>query len=341
MKSRLRLALPPLTELTPTSIVPFALLDRDDRLLRSGELALGDIARSVPADHVQAILHPRDSVVATVVVPPLSSKRLYAAVQSSVEPMALDPIEALCVAHGPRAPDGSVQAAWTSRSAFLRAWRLLDEAGLDVTVIVPFALAIPENDPHPSDPLSLPVGARWQAPLPRWSLARPEWRPSSPIDRWRAPLKWAGAAALLWLVGLQIHAVQLRKEINDLQTGTEQAVRNAFPGIPVIIDPVRQARAQRDMLRLADGAAGEDDFMSMASSASKVLDFADGHVRSLLYEDGQLTLVLTEGYVPPANEAGLHQAASVHSLILTKDDNVPHTWRFRPASLQADEGTRP
>jgi general secretion pathway protein L len=339
MKNRLRLALPPLAHITPESIMAFALFDRDNRLLRSSELPLEQLAQAVPVEHVQAILHPGDAIVVTVNLPPLHAKRLDAAVQASVEPMALSDIADLCIAYGPRAADGSVCVAWTERRALLKAWRQLGDAGLKLSAIVPFDLALPADDLHPGQPLALPVDARWQAPLPRWSLARPEWRPASQTHRWRGAALWAGAAALLWLLGLQIYAAQLRSEAHALHVSTEQAVLTAFPYITVIIDPVRQARAQRDMLRLAGGEASEDDFMPLSLGAAKVLDFADGHVASLHYEQGKLTLVLAEGYTPPSNEAALHQAAAAQSLTLEKDDSAANTWHFQRAGARAARET--
>lgn len=341
MKSRLRLALPPFSAITPETIVAFALFDRGNRLLRSGELPLGQLAHAVPGDYVQAILHPDDAIVVTLNLPPLPAKRLEAAVQASVEPMALSDTADLCIAHGPRAADGSVCIAWTGRRALLRAWRQLDDVGLKLAAIVPFALAVPESDPHPHRLLTLPVNDRWRTPLPHWSFAKPEWRPASQQHRWRGAVRWAGAAGLLWVLGLHIYAAQLRTEARELQASTEQAIRAAFPSIPIIIDPVQQARSQRDLLRLATGAAGDDDFIPLSLGAAKVLGFAQGHVSALHYEKGQLTLVLTEGYTPSSNEAALHQAAAVQSLTLVKDQDSAHTWHFQRADSRPSREVQP
>ncbi|MBB5214196.1 type II secretion system protein GspL [Parapusillimonas granuli] len=340
MKNRLRLALPPLARIAEESEMAFALFDRSGRLLRSGTLPLNELAGALPPAEIQAILHPGDAIVVDIDLPPLPAGRLDAAVQARIEPMALSDVADLCVAHGPRSPEGRVTVAWAERKALLRAWRLLGEAGLRLSAIVPFSLAIPAGDPHPADPLSLPADARWQAPLPRWSLARPEWRPASTANRWRTAAWWAGAAALLWLLGLNLHAAQLRNEAQALEAAMEQAVRRAFPSLPVIIDPVKQARGQRDLLRLAGGTAADDDFMPLAAGAAKVLGFAEGHVASLHYENGELTLVLAEGYAPPANEAALQQAAAVQSLTLEKDRDAAHTWHVRRAGAPAKREAR-
>src|SRR5690606_27295171 len=121
----------------------------------------------------------------------------------------------------------------------------------------------------------------------------------------------------------------LQAEVDALQRNMREAVTQAFPQIPVVIDPVRQATNQRDTLRLAQGVSADDDFMPLALAAARVLDFAQGYVRSLHYEDGTLTLTLTEGYAPPANEAALTQSAAVQQVMLEKDDTQPHVWRAR------------
>lgn len=336
MKGHLRLSLPPLAQITPEAIMAFALFDRNGRLMRSGELPLEQLANALPVDQVHAILHPHDAIVATIQLPPLPAKRMHDAVQSSVEPMALDDIANLCIAHGPHAPDGTVSVAWTDRRALMAAWQQLAHARLQIMALIPCALALPGDDPHPDMALALPVDGRWQAPLPGWSLARPEWRPKSKTRRWRGAAWWLGAAALLWLLGVNLYAAQLRGEAQTLQTNIEQALRTAFPTIGIIIDPIRQAQGQRDLLRLANGTAGDDDFMPLALGAARVLDFAEGHIASLDYKKGQLTLVLAEGYTPPANEAALQQAAAVQSLTLEKDKDAAHTWHVKRADTRQE-----
>src|SRR5690606_18189610 len=113
-----------------------------------------------------------------ITVPPVSAQRLHAAVVGSIEPMVLSDVEQLCVAHGPRLPDGRVSVAWTARRTLADAWALLAEARLDVAAFVPHALALPAGDPRPEVPLELPAGPRWLAPLPAWSLAHDSLRPA-------------------------------------------------------------------------------------------------------------------------------------------------------------------
>ncbi|HWL29349.1 MAG TPA: type II secretion system protein GspL [Burkholderiaceae bacterium] len=326
MRQHLRLALPPLPSLTSDTGVAFALVDRAGRLARAGHLPLAEVGAQTRSEPVYAILHPDDAIVAGITVPPVSAQRLSAAVAGCIEPMALSDLEELSVAHSARAADGAVTVAWTARRPLESAWALLAEAGLNIVAFIPHSLALPPGDPHVSAPLALPAGPRWLAPLPDWSLASDALRPSSVSGRWGRAIRWTVAAAAVWLIGLNWYAAQLGDRVSGLRQGMQDAVMQAFPQVPVVIDPIRQAQHQRDALRLAQGTPADDDFMPLALATARVLDFAQSHVRKLAYENGVLTLTLAEGYLPPANEAALAQSASVHRLSLKKDDTQAYVW---------------
>ncbi|NYT78665.1 general secretion pathway protein GspL [Alcaligenaceae bacterium] len=333
MRQHLRLALPPLSCLTLESPLAFAIVEGDGRLVRAGQLPLQQLGEQAGARPVYAVLYGDDAVVTTITVPPVPASRLNAAVIGSIEPMALSDLMQLCIAHGKRAPDGKVNVAWTNRRPLQDAWSLLAKAGLNIVAFVPHQLALPVNDPDPERPLGLPAGPRWLAPLPGWSLAIDALRPASGLGRWRKALAWSAVAAAIWVLGLNWYAAQLKGQAEALRQSMQHAVAQAFPQIPVIIDPVRQAQQQRDALRLSQGTATDDDFMALAQATAQVLDFAQGHVLAMHYDKGVLTLTLTEGYTAPANEAALAQAASVRQLFLEKDPAQAHVWHARRAGV--------
>lgn len=341
MRQHLRLALPPLLSLTPDTSIAFVLVDREGHAARAGQLPLRELTAQVGSEPVHAILHPGDAIVAGIVVPPVSAQRLGAAVAGSIEPMALSDLGELCVAHSARAADGAVTVAWTARRPLEAAWALLAGAGLNIVAFIPQSLALPAGDPQPDEPLQLPAGPRWLAPLPGWSLAREALRPATASGRWRRAIRWTAAAAAIWLVGLNWHAAQLGEQVRTLRQNMQDAVLQAFPHIPVVIDPVRQAQNQRDALRRAQGEAADDDFIPLALATAQVLDFAQSHVRSLRYDKGVLTLTLAEGYSPPTNDAALAQSASVHQLLLNRDETQPHVWHARRAAPTETSSRRP
>lgn len=339
MKNRLRLALPPLNELGPASPVRFAVLDRRHRLLRSGELPLNQLADNLPARSADVILHSGDAVVTAVDIPPLSASRLEAAVQARVEPMLLDDILSVCLGYGARRPDGRVPVAWSNRRELLQAWRQLEDAGLEVRSLHAFELAVAAQETDSVMPLAAFPDAWWQSELPTWSLARNEYRPSRPARRWRGALGWASLAALVWVVGLQLHASQLHSEAEALQKRMGQRVRAAFPSIPVVLDPLRQARNELAALQAAQGTRNNDDFLPLSIEAARLLGFASGRVTALRYDGSKLSLTLAQGYQPPGDELALQRAANAAGLKLEKDANNAHVWHVQRTDLNSKKGS--
>lgn len=106
--------------------------DPDGTWRDGGTLALDEVAARFRAKRVQACLHPGDVPTAGFALPPLSGRRLRAAVQGAIEPCALRPLETLVTGFGVRASDGTVPAAWVGRDV-VEGWSaLLRRHGLAV-----------------------------------------------------------------------------------------------------------------------------------------------------------------------------------------------------------------
>lgn len=334
MKPSLRIALPAFEQLTLQSGIAWALLDRQGRVLRSGEQRLESLAAVLPRRDVIAILHPSDTVVVAVDIPPLPAGRMTSAVQARIEPMALSDTRELALAHGPRMADGRIQVAWTSRRRLEHAWQCLSQAGLDIQAFIPLELALPPGDPHPHQALTLPADARWQAALPGWSLAQPEWRPARAGRPWAHSLRWVAAAVLLWLGGLHLYASRLNSEVDTIKILMETRARAAFPAVPVWPAPLRQVQTQLEPLRLSQGQPSPDSFMPLALDTAHVMEFAAGHVTALRFEDRQLTLSLAEGYAPPTDDSSLQRQAAAKGLTITRDASQPHVWQISRETRQ-------
>lgn len=291
MKTILRLALPPLRALNPDLEIPFVLLDRDRRVLRSGELALHELASAVPASRVEAILHPQDTVETRIALPPLRGARLHAAAIALVEPLTLSATDDLAIAFGPRDGDGQAHVAWASRAALERGWATLAQAGLEIAALYPTNAMLGPQAGHTDAPLSLPADARWQHPGPAWSLALPDLRPAAQgRSRWRGPLAWSAAALAVWVAGLNIHAAQLAAEGEALQRSVHDRVAAAFPELPLIVDPLKQAQQRVDALRAARSVASDSDFMPLAQAAAQMLPAGSFELSALAYQDGVLAI---------------------------------------------------
>ncbi|ALM81949.1 type II secretion system protein GspL [Bordetella sp. N] len=330
MKNTLRIALPELAELSATMPLAYAWFDRQGRCARSGELTPAALATGFAGARVEAVLVPNDAIVTTVQVPAVPARVLTAAIHGAVEPLVLSDLEELAIGHGPRAADGTVTVAWTSRAALARAWSLLVQAGLRIDALLPAQLVLPRDDSHPELALALPADARWQTDAPRWSLALPALSPrqSSP---WRAPLWWAAAAVAVWVVGLNIHAARLRGEATALRAGMEAQVRTAFPGIPVVVDALRQAEQGRNALLAGQGSSSNGDFVPLALASAKALPFAASHTAEMRYADNAITLKLDGADSKDPDQLGqapaMAQAAAALGLRIEKQD-APLTWRI-------------
>lgn len=332
MKTALRLALPPLRALTPESEIPFVLLDRDRHILRSGQLPLHDLAPAVPASRVEVILHPQDTVDTRIALPPLRGERLHAAAVAVVEPLSLSATDDLAIAFGPRDADGQAPVAWTGRAALERGWTMLAQAGLKVAALYPTNAVLPRQAGGVNDPLSLPADARWRHPAPAWSLALPELRPATQGRwRWRAPLAWSAAALAVWVAGLNIHAAQLAAEGQALQQSIHDRVAAAFPQLPLIMDPLKQAQQQVDALRAARSVASDSDFMPLAQAAARMLPAGSFELSALAYQDGVLAIARADRTAAgaPREDAAQRQAGTAGLVVVPAETG----WKIAPARL--------
>ncbi|GAA4343182.1 hypothetical protein GCM10023144_45830 [Pigmentiphaga soli] len=148
---------------------------------------------------------------------------------------------------------------------------------------------------------------RWRGTAPAWSLALPALRPRRQGgSRWKRPLAWSAAAAAVWILGLNVQAWRLEREERALRQQMAGQVKAAFPDIPVIVDPLRQAQQGRDALRAAGGTLADSDFLPLALATAKLLPQAAGNLATLRFADAELRLRLVDadiGMTRPAAPA--------------------------------------
>ena len=325
MKNILRIALPPLDEFGAGSLLPYAWFDRRGRCARQGELTLEAMGHAFPHAACEAVLHPADVIAANVQIPAVARARFAAAVHSALEPLVLSDLDALAIGHGPRSADGTVPLAWAAREPVRRAWGLLNAQGLRAhALIAPQALG-----PDTAAPLRDPADPRWLAPTPSWSLAMPQLAPAR-VSAWRPVWRWGAAAAVVWIGGLNLYASQLQAEADALRNGMRAQVLAAFPDLPVVLDPPRQAQQGLDALQANRGAANAADFLPLARAAAQALPFAADKVARLGYAEQALTLQLADAGEQSqrvAETPALIQQAAALGLKLERGDN-DNTWRI-------------
>lgn len=333
LKNILRLALPALADFGEDSPLPYAWFDRRGRCARQGELTLRALGHAYPQAACEAVLHPADVIATTVHIPDVARARFAAAVHSALEPLVLSDLDALAIGHGPRGADGAVPLAWAAREPVRRAWSLLNAQGLRAHALIATQTLAPDaSAPDASTPLRDPADPRWLAPSPSWSLAMPRLAPAR-ASRWRPVWRWSAAAAVVWIAGLNGYASQLRAEADALRDRMRRQVLAAFPDLPVVLDPARQAQQGLDALQANRGAAGAGDFLPLARAAAQALPFAADKVARLTYADQSLTLQLADAGEQSqrvAETPALIQQAAALGLKLERADS-DHTWRVTRA----------
>ncbi|HFL7727906.1 TPA: type II secretion system protein GspL, partial [Pseudomonas aeruginosa] len=190
---------------------------------------------------------------------------------------------------------------------------------------------------------ALDEALRWSGPASPWGLALKAPATSAGNGTWKMPLFCAALALLVWVAGLNLYAGQLAEQGQSLQRQSSQRVQQAFPELPVVLDPLRQARERRDayLAGKADGDAAPG-LAALLHGAGEAMPFLAGRLQRLDYHAGELDLELLPG--PPGGDAAAWQGElGKHGLQADASDKG---WQVRameappaPAAGAADSGT--
>jgi general secretion pathway protein L len=379
----LRLQLPPWTGPDdPTLAVRCGWRGSDGAWRDGGTLALGDVAGRFRSRRYEACLHPGDLPMAGFTLPPLSGRRLRAAVLGAVEPCALQPLESLVVGFGPREADGTVGAAWLGAHAMDGWTRLLRRSGIAVrglcppTAFLPFAAQgwvgcridgwcivrtgrsqgfthwMPQGADHAASlaaqgaPASIrwldieeaDAAARWSGEGWRWSLPAAEAAGASGGAALAGPaLGWGAIAAAVWLGGLNVYAGQLATQGQALKRQMAARVKAAFPDLPLVVNPVQQARQQKEALAAGGPQAAGSGYAGLAQGAVRLLaEVPAGQVQSLRYAPEELRIRWRDGGAPSSEAWGTLQARAREQGLAVESDAGVLRVRMAAGSAVAD-----
>lgn len=346
MSALLRIALPALDGLRPEAEVEYAWLNRQGQLDNQGIASLAELGRQARGKAVELVLHPDDSLLASLELPPLPAARLGDAVRCAADGLVLGGCEGLQLVHGPRQADGRVQLAWLERERLQRLLHGLRQCALEPRGLygAPFFLAADKGTacaqlrdgqllvrdgaqggwvhPLPEDclprllesgvapdwpgevPEGLPGEAvaasrRWTGAVPACNLLQGLTGPAQGPRRWGRAVACCALAAAVWTLGLNLHASQMASQGLALKQQMSQRVKQVFPQLPVVLNPLQQARQQRDA-RLAGGTQdGPGRFAALVQQAVGAMPFALGAIESIDYDGETLRLVPRAGARKP------------------------------------------
>jgi general secretion pathway protein L len=377
--SQLRIALPPLADLTLDSPLQFAWLDRQGQVTREGQSTLLQLGQSGKPPAIAFFLHPQDSLLASIDLPILPASKTTAAVQCAAQALILGACEQMHIAHSPRDEQGRVHIAWLSREWLSQFGQLLRLARLTLRGLYPGAYCLPVADGpvacirdghllvrhslqhvvvHPAvdealSDLLLENGARvqWIGEVPpeatitrlpaeqRWTGALPGWGLHGGIQQRRAGQPgWGRATAFcamavsVWTLGLNLYAAREAAQGQRLKAHMNQRVKQAFPELPVILNPLQQARQQ--LAARQSGAATDPTqrFASLVLQAGSGMPFIAGSVQQLVFEQGELQLSLLSDARKTGSDKQWQTALTQAGVAINATDEG---WTLRPASEAA------
>ncbi len=129
-----------------------------------------------------------------------------------------------------------------------------------------------------------------------WNLLREQ----AATPAWRRVAWLAGTLAALELIGLNLHAAQLRRHQAALERQLQVTVAQAIPGAPAVLDPGLQMRRALDQARLRSGAPTSDGLEVLMGRAAQLL--AGARPLALDFHPGRLNLRLAPGQAAAASQ---------------------------------------
>jgi len=113
---------------------------------------------------------------------------------------------------------------------------------------------------------------------------------------WRWAIGFVVAAMLLWVVGLNADWLRVTKERDAITARMETDFRAAFPEVPLVVDPLRQARRQVELAR----STGKDSYLELTTALAAALppNDASGSLHNLNFRAGALRATLVPAATP-------------------------------------------
>jgi general secretion pathway protein L len=107
---------------------------------------------------------------------------------------------------------------------------------------------------------------------------------------WRVPAVLAAVLALAWIAALNIDAWLKLREERQLRVQMTTAFREAFPRVPVVLDPLAQMRRALVDMRSGAGTGDAGDFLPLAARFAQAVQVDADAVRLIEYRDRALAV---------------------------------------------------
>ncbi|MFA9219326.1 MAG: type II secretion system protein GspL [Sphingomonadaceae bacterium] len=150
-------------------------------------------------------------------------------------------------------------------------------------------------------------------------------------QRWRWPLRFAVAALLVNVAGMNIEWLRLKKEADGLRQTMLQTFKAAYPNEAALY-PAEQMRRNLAQAKVDSGQMAQDEFISLSAAFAEALPRKDV-IASLEYRDRALLVKLKPNTVDGAALGQIKAALAARRLDLT--ETAPGAWQIKLASTGA------
>lgn len=226
---------------------------------------------------------------------------------------------ALPVLSGPVAcvDDGHLLVRYSVQHAVVQP--LLDEALDEWLLEAGAGLQWVGDSPPQVSIKTLPAPQRWTGAAPGWGLHAGLTHGPAERGGWGRAATLCAVALAVWVVGLNLYATREATQGQRLKAQMSQRVKQAFPELPLILNPLQQARQQIAARQSGTAADPAQRFASLVQQTGSAMPFMSGNVQELVFENGELRLTLVaeaqkasaaDDWKIPLTEAGIDVAAN-------------------------------
>ncbi len=171
---------------------------------------------------------------------------------------------------------------------------------------------------------------------PGWSLHAGLIRSTRQMPNWTPAVACCALAVVVWALGLNLYAAREAAQGRALKAGMSQRVKQAFPELPVILNPLQQARQQLAARTQAAGSDSGQRFNHLLQHAAEGMPFMAGSVQNLTYHEGRLQLqMLAETPLVPL-DAAWQETLKQAGVSVNREDRL---WTLSPLAESAVSDT--
>lgn len=315
MRTHLRLQLPRLQTLTVQQPLAFTIVDRRRQLQQEGHMPLSQLLRQFSHLPFVCWLAEGDAITTQLTLPPLKKSQRETAIRSRLQSMLLQPYDCYVVSWE-ESSSGNYQVSWALKKTLQPLLQPLQQAAISRIQLIP---STEENH------------ANWRTePLPKTNLffVLDSQATSSAMWPW---LKWPLLATVVWWSSLALGQYKVKHYTHALQQSNIELVQSTFPHLPLVINPLAQAK--QALQQQEEAHSHQPNSASLIWLLERISELApelNDNVRALQYENQRLQLTLTEPltslFTTPSWQQLQDQAAAQQIVVLDDETNPVALW---------------